>query len=152
MPVRNPSNRYGRNIVGRFPSLKLGRMVAFESRIEQDQIYLMEYDQNIVFYEEQPLTIEYRFENKLYKYTPDFQVVDANDRYTLVECKPQKFVVTDKNQRKFDAGKLWCTSRNWELRVGHGRIRLRFRRNPTVTQSGLGYGLKKGEEWSGVVP
>ena len=35
MAVRKVSNR-GRNMIGRFPSLKLGRMVAYESLIELD--------------------------------------------------------------------------------------------------------------------
>ena len=48
MPVRTPSNRYGKNIVGKFPSLKLGRMVVFESRLEGDPVYLMEYDPKVV--------------------------------------------------------------------------------------------------------
>ncbi|MBN1220301.1 MAG: TnsA endonuclease N-terminal domain-containing protein [Anaerolineae bacterium] len=117
MPVRNPSNRYGRNIVGKFPSLKLGRMVVFESRIEQDQIYLMEYDQNVVFYEEQPFTIEYQYEGRLYKYTPDFRVVEVSGRHTLVECKPQRFINKDDNQRRFEAGQQWCAGHSWEFRV-----------------------------------
>ena len=63
MPVRTPSHRYGRNVVGKFPSLKLGRMVCYESRLEREQIYLMEYDLEVVYYEEQPLLIEYLWED-----------------------------------------------------------------------------------------
>ncbi len=117
MPVRTPSNRYGENIVGKFPSLKLGRMVFFESRIERDQIYLMEYDPEVVFYEEQPLLIKYTAAGKHYKYFPDFKVVTSNDQQMLIECKADKFVGTDKNQRKIAAGKSWCATRNWEFRL-----------------------------------
>lgn len=117
MPVRKPFTRYGRNIVGKFPSLKLDRMVAFESRIERDQIYLMEYDPNVVFFEEQPFSIDYKYGGKELKYTPDFRVVDANGRHRLIECKPQKYVNKDDNQRKFAVAKEWCLHRNWEYKV-----------------------------------
>jgi len=117
MPVRTSSNRYGKNIVGKFPSLKLGRMVFFESRLERDQIYLMEYDPKVVFYEEQPLLIEYTAAGKRYKYFPDFKVVTSSGQHLLIECKADKFVGTDKNQRKIAAGKSWCASRNWEFRL-----------------------------------
>jgi hypothetical protein len=117
MPVRTPSNRYGKNIVGKFPSLKLGRMVYFESRVERDQIYLMEYDPEVVFYEEQPLMIEYAMAGKCYKYFPDFKVVTSSGQHLLLECKAERFVGTDKNQRKIAAGQSWCAHRNWEFRL-----------------------------------
>jgi len=117
MPVRTRSNRHGKNIVGKFPSLKLGRMVFFESRLERDQIYLMEYDPEVVFYEEQPLLIEYIVAGKRYKYFPDFKVVTASGQHLLLECKAEKFVATDKNQHKLAAGKAWCDARNWQFRL-----------------------------------
>jgi len=117
MPVRTPSNRYGKNIVGKFPSLKLGRMVFFESRLERDQIYLMEYDPEVVFYEEQPLVIEYIAAGKRHKYFPDFKIVTSNGQHLLLECKTAKFVDKDKTQRKIAAGKSWCAARNWEFRL-----------------------------------
>jgi len=117
MPVRTPSNRHGKNIVGKFPSLKLGRMVSFESRLERDQIYLMEYDPEIVLYEEQPLVIEYTCSGKRYKYYPDFKVVTSRGQHLLIECKAEKYVNKDSNQRKFAAGKSWCAKHNWEFRL-----------------------------------
>ena len=39
MPVRNVSNRGG-NAIGRFPSLKMQRMIAFESLLERDFIWV----------------------------------------------------------------------------------------------------------------
>lgn len=117
MPVRTPSNRYGKNVVGKFPSLKLGRMVCFESRLERDQIYLMEYDPEVASYEEQPLVIEYTVDDQRYKYFPDFKVVTAQGQHLLLECKPEKFVGTDKNQRKIAAARSWCARYDWEFRL-----------------------------------
>jgi hypothetical protein len=117
MPVRTPSNRYDRNVVGKFPSLKLGRMVCYESRLEREQIYLMEYDPDVLFYEEQPLLIEYSWAGSRYKYYPDFKVVTASGKHQLLECKAGEFVGTDKNQRKIAAGRSWCARRHWEFRL-----------------------------------
>ena len=117
MPVRTPSNRYDRNVVGKFPSLKLRRMVCYESRLEREQIYLMEYDLEVVYYEEQPLLIEYLWEDSRYKYYPDFKVVTAGGQQLLLECKAAEFVNTDKNRRKIAAGRRWCAHRGWEFRL-----------------------------------
>ena len=115
MPVRKVSNRGG-NVIGQFPSIKMKRMVAFESLIERDYLYLLDYEQNIEWFEEQPLTVEYRHNGKILHYTPDFHIVEAGQD-VLVECKPLAFVDKDKNQRKFSAARAWCTEHGWAFRV-----------------------------------
>ena len=106
MPVRKVSNRGG-NVVGRFPSLKMERMIAFESLLERDFIYLLDYDARVEWFEEQPLTIEYEQADRTLHYTPDFQLVEAGQP-VLVECKPEAFVETEDNQRKFAVARDWC--------------------------------------------
>jgi hypothetical protein len=115
MPVRKVSNRGG-NIIGRYPSLKLGRMVAFESLIERDLIYLLDFEPDVMWFTEQPFAISYQYEGKALNYTPDFHVIRA-DQNTLVECKPQKFINTDDNQRKFAAAQAWCAAKGWVFQV-----------------------------------
>ena len=115
MPVRKVSNR-GRNVIGRFPSLKMGRMIAFESLIERDFIYLLDYDLRVEWFEEQPLTIEYSHDGQTLHYTPDFHLVEAGQQ-VLVECKPERFVDQDDNPRKFAVARAWCAARDWEFRV-----------------------------------
>ena len=104
MPVRKVSNRGG-NIIGHYPSLKLGRMVAFESLIERDLIYLLDFEPDVTWFAEQPFTISYQYEGKALNYTPDFHVIRA-DQNILVECKPQKFVNTDVNPGLFSSTSL----------------------------------------------
>lgn len=115
MPVRKVSSG-GRNSIGRFPSLKMGRMIAFESLLERDFIYLLDYDARVERFEEQPLTIEYQHDDQTRHYTPDFQVVGAGQQ-VIVECKPERFVETPDNQRKFAVARAWCATRGWEFRV-----------------------------------
>ena len=114
-PVRKVSNR-GRNIIGHFPSLKMKRMIHFESLIERDLIYLLDYAPLVEQFCEQPLTIEYQHEGKRRKYTPDFHVVYAG-RNLLFECKPARFVDDPDNQVKFEAARKWCHERRWTFKV-----------------------------------
>ena len=115
MPVRKVSSRGG-NVTGFFPSIKMKRMVAFESLIERDYLYFLDYDTGIEWFEEQPLTIECPHEGMILRYTPDFHTVEAG-RDVLVECKPLAFVDRDENQRKFKAARIWCTDQGWIFRV-----------------------------------
>lgn len=115
MPVRKVSNRGG-NAIGRFPSTKMGRMIAFESLLERDFIYLLDYDPDVEWFEEQPLSIEYMLETKLLHYTPDFHVLECG-WHVLVECKPEQFAETEENRRKFAVAQEWCEKRGWEFRV-----------------------------------
>lgn len=117
MPVRTVSNRGRRNVIGYFPSLKMRRMVQFESTLERDFIYLLDFVPQVVSFEEQPLVVEYEHEGKTRSYTPDFQVMFANGRMVLLECKPQCFVGKEANQRKFQAAEAWCGRRGWLFQV-----------------------------------
>jgi hypothetical protein len=115
MPVRKVSNRGG-NAIGRFPSTKMGRMIAFESMLERDFIYLLDYDPAVEWFEEQPLCIEYLHETKLLRYTPDFRLLECG-QHVLVECKPERFVETEENRRKFAGARAWCAGQGWEFRI-----------------------------------
>ena len=44
--------------VGRFPSLKCGRTIHWESQLERDFVLRLEFDEGVVSYREQPETIE----------------------------------------------------------------------------------------------
>jgi hypothetical protein len=126
MPVRKVSN-HGGNVIGHFPSIKMKRMIAFESLIERDYLYLLDYEQDIEWFEEQPIAIGYERDGKKLHYTPDFHIVQAG-RDVLVECKPCIFVDKDENKRKFEIARAWCASRGWEFRVVTGQhIREGFR-------------------------
>lgn len=112
MPVRTRKYSHGRNIIGYFPSLKMGRMMFFESLIELDCIRLLDFEQTISEFHEQPFTIHYEYQKKHYQYTPDFAVTRDGQRY-LVECKPYARIGDEENQRKFKAASQWCEANGW---------------------------------------
>lgn len=115
LPVRTPQNHSG-SFTGKFPSIKMERMIHFESGVEKDWIYLMEHNKEISGYVEQPFCIEYRIENKVHKYTPDFMAV-INGEWWLFECKPQKFVDTPKNRIKFSVAETFCQDNSYHFKV-----------------------------------
>jgi len=115
MRARKPIH-IGTNIIGQFPSLKMKRMIWFESTIERDFIYILEYDSGIIRFEEQPLTIEYLVGRKIHKYTPDFKVETA-ESIVLVDCKPESELGRVEHQIKFDAAAEWCEERTWDFQV-----------------------------------
>jgi len=91
-------------------------MVQFESTIERDYLYLLDYEADITHFEEQPLAIEYRHEGKLQHYTPDFHVVQSA-KNVLAECKPALLVDAEDNPIKFMVADLYCGERGWTFRV-----------------------------------
>jgi len=106
----------GQNIIGKFPSLKMGRMISFESTIERDYLHLLEYEASVRQFAEQPLTIAYIVNGKMHHYTPDFKVETTQD-ITLIDCKPQAQVVEPSNQLKFKAATAWCAEKGWLFKV-----------------------------------
>lgn len=74
-------------IKGRFPSRKSGRTVHWESQLERDLVYLLEFDPAVVEYAEQPETTTVEWQGRRRRYTPDFRVV-RRDGVCMVEVKP----------------------------------------------------------------
>jgi hypothetical protein len=93
--------------IGKFPSLKLGRMVGYQSLIERDFIYLLDFDATVTMYAEQPLSLYYKDGSKQRRYTPDFSF-SYNDQTYLIECKHHAFTQPEENQVKWAAAKQWC--------------------------------------------
>lgn len=126
MPVRTVAHG-GNNIIGKFPSLKMKQMIAFESTIERDYLFLLDYEAEVTGFEEQPLTLAYQHEGKRRRYTPDFHVVWAGQNL-LVDCKPADRVDTEANRPKFAAAGAYCAKLGWQFSIVTDRdIRSGFR-------------------------
>jgi hypothetical protein len=115
MPV-GKSSRRGGSAIGRFPSLKMGRMIALESLLECDFIYLLDFDISIEWFDEQTPVIETVHERKQLHYTPDFHLME-HGQHVLVECKQECFAETNKNLRMFSAAQDLCDGCGWEFRI-----------------------------------
>lgn len=107
MPTRKITNRGSKKNIGKFPSLKMGRTIKWESLIERDMIYLLEYDREVMTYEEQPDRIYYVLDGKEHYYTPDFKV-DKAGKIHIVEVKRKKDVDEGKYTSLFREIKWHC--------------------------------------------
>lgn len=90
MPVRTPSNRGG-NTIGWFASYKMHRSIGYERLLECDYLYLLDFADDVVGFEEQPLTITYQHAGRTHRYTPDVRVSQGGHEL-LMECKPLALV------------------------------------------------------------
>lgn len=88
MRARTPRNSGTLKNIGKFPSLKNRATVWFESHLERDFIYLIEFDKNVIKYQEQPFKIKYYLDGKQHFYTPDF-FVERREKKQVIEIKPQ---------------------------------------------------------------
>lgn len=73
---------------GYFASYKNKIQIAFESVLERDFYMLLEFDENVISYAEQPITINYEYKDgSKRKYTPDCLVTykDGTQRYYEVK-------------------------------------------------------------------
>jgi hypothetical protein len=103
VPKMNPrkiTNKGTKKVIGKFPSMKLMKVVWWESQLERDYIYLLEFDPDVISYKEQPLTIYYNSNGKKRRYTPDFLVERAAKRQ-IIEVKPEEHVTKEENALLF---------------------------------------------------
>lgn len=96
MLSRRVITRSGRHFRGRYPSRKLGRMVAFESLIERDVIMLLEFSRGVSSYQEQPERIEYADGDTIRVYYPDFEARLASGVRVHIEVKPSQKLTSPK--------------------------------------------------------
>lgn len=109
-----------RSLRGSHPSTKTGQLVQLESALERDFCCLLEFDSAVLSYVEQPVTIEYKLEGRLRRYTPDFLVHYTIERSPiLAEVKYRADLRAQWTQLKpkFRAAKHYAAAKGWEFRL-----------------------------------
>ena len=94
MPVRKIKKSYI-SCVGYFKSYKNNKQLAFESILERDFFTLLEFQQNVLSYEEQPLKINYQLKASNTRYTPDVLVIYDDGSKKIFEVKYQSDIDSD---------------------------------------------------------
>ena len=127
MPVRKLNRTYSRSVSGVKYAEKASRQIGFESTLERDFIYLLEFDYNVEYFEEQPLKIEYfGVDRKLRSYTPDFFVRYVNHSEPAAWFQPMLFEIKYradlwKNWKelkpKFQAAVRFAAQKGWRFKI-----------------------------------
>ena len=119
-------------------STKMKNGMAFESAMEKDYFYLLEFNEQVRVFEAQPETFRYKVGKKTLRYTPDFYVVQDGVAF-IDEIKPFKKTLEPEFQRKvrrlgklfMDKGfhyrvitdqEIYCGERHHNLRFLHSKL------------------------------
>lgn len=120
-PVRKikPSSR---SITGKHSSKKTCSVHYFESSLERDFLILLEWDEDVVDFVTQPLTINYTFEGQQRHYTPDVMVYykeQLQRQPSLCEIKYSEELVQRAKElkRKFDAANEYCLLNGYQFKI-----------------------------------
>ena len=103
------------SLTGQIKSLKRNDFVDFESSLERDYIHILEFDENVRYYYEQPLKIEF---NDRY-YIPDFFVEYWDGSKEVIEIKYNIDLIDNASKyvTKFKAAEEFCNSNNLTFRI-----------------------------------
>jgi len=93
---------------GSYFSKKLKSHVSYESGLEREFLWACEEFNEVVYYKEQPLILEYEYLGHKRKYFPDFLVVFKDGRGALCEIKGTLNMVLYESMCKYEALKKYC--------------------------------------------
>lgn len=119
--VREINCKYS-SLSGQISSRKINDTVQFESSLERDFIYLLEFDTQVKRYLEQPIEIFYKDSFGVYrKYIPDF-IITYHDKFRKDEVVEIKYIKDlrenkDKLDLKFKAAREFCKKNNLLFKI-----------------------------------
>jgi TnsA endonuclease N terminal len=117
MPVRKiPRYGAGHKNLGKFASVKTGRVAWYESLLEKDFMYLLDYHREVSYWHEQPLRIRFSHGGKVHRYTPDLEV-HRGEKKQLIEVKPRHQVDSGKWDVLFRAASSICEEEGYQFLV-----------------------------------
>jgi hypothetical protein len=103
-------------------SLDSGGMASFESSLERDWLVALDFDPAIKSILEQPFSLQYMFEGKKRRYTPDVIAEFARPdgvETVVYEVKPREMLRVDwaRHKAKFKAAIHYCRARGWRFKI-----------------------------------
>ncbi len=125
MPVRKIPKNY-LSVTGVFSSVKNGKSLGYESLLERDLMILLEFDDTVERFEEQPVKIPVVVNGKKVKpYTPDiliyYRPLSSGEmlRPVLGEVKDTGDLKKNRTKYKprFEAALLYAEERSWDWRI-----------------------------------
>ncbi|QOP46454.1 TnsA endonuclease N-terminal domain-containing protein [Sulfurimonas paralvinellae] len=119
-PQRKIKKNY-RSVTGHFPSIKNGKSVAYESKLEKTFFLTLEFDDNVISYQEQP-QISIDFQKRIKTYSADCYVrydKAANIDDSLVEVKYTQELEKKKEyfEEKFASIRQACDDLNLDFQI-----------------------------------
>lgn len=111
-PVRLAATFKGqRSMPGFFWMSRMNSHLMYESKLEMVTLLQLDFNLSVAHVVPQPFTMHFQDRNKPYRHTPDFFVLYADSSGEVVNVKPKKYVLKERNQRAFTA----CQSLSAEM-------------------------------------
>ncbi|MDM1397763.1 TnsA endonuclease N-terminal domain-containing protein [Myroides odoratimimus] len=107
------------SVTGQINSVKNNESIEFESSLERDYIYLLEFDTEVKRYFEQPIKIFYIEDNIEKYYVPDFIVEYWNGSKEIIEIKYSQEIEEKRKilSTKFNAAKELCRNNGYTFKI-----------------------------------
>jgi hypothetical protein len=121
MPVRKIPRYGAQKNIGKFFSVKTGLVAWYESLLERDEMYLLDFDPLVTFWREQPFRIRYVLNGKTHFYTPDLEVHRPAGKQ-IVEVKSQELVDSGKFDSLFRVATSTSQDEGYEFVVVTDRL------------------------------
>lgn len=120
MPVRTIPMNY-RNATGIVASDKANGSAAFESTLERDLMFLLDFDREVESFEEQPVTVYFESpDGRSRTYTPDCLVRYRDGRSPMlceVKYRQDLFKEWPQAKPRFKAARRYAKERGWHFRI-----------------------------------
>lgn len=111
----------GEGLAGEFVSMKLNRLVAYESDLERAFLARLDLSDEVAFYQEQPVAIRWIEGGCQRRYCPDVLVVQRDGRALLVEVKQQWMMALRPTVDRLAGAVEFCSRKGLGLLVTDGR-------------------------------
>jgi hypothetical protein len=108
-----------------FESAKMPRRVWCESEVERRFFARLDGMKEVLWFQEQPLSIRYKLNGKRRTYYPDALAVFTDGTSVLIEIKPAQRLVDFENIVKYAAMLERCESEGWGTFIGNARMSFR---------------------------
>lgn len=118
LPIsRKVVTRRTKRVVGYFQSLKMQNSVPWESQIERDYLYCLEFEADILAFSAQPGHIRLTIDGAPRTHFPDFLIQYKDGRKELHEVKTDKDATSPDLQPLFEAARCHCANIGIAYRV-----------------------------------
>ncbi|MFF2378652.1 TnsA-like heteromeric transposase endonuclease subunit [Streptomyces xiamenensis] len=105
---------------GWYHASTLGRMVAYESRLELARILLADFDPQVVEIAAQPFQVSGPDGDRVRRHVPDLLLVHSDGLVTVVDVKAPSRMVDSKVIAQFDWTRELCSRRGWAYETWSG--------------------------------
>ena len=107
-------NRGYKQTVGNFSSCKMKTSVWYDSALQRDFMYWLEFDPDVIAYKTPAISFDYYSNGKLKNYVPDFQVV-RRQKKQIVDVNSKKIIESDKYRRLYQQLSGICDEKGWKF-------------------------------------